>query len=118
MQNNHENEDTGEFAAVNLDQQEYIDSRNLNTSERDITVFASDVLVYLLYGNDVLNEDDSRSQNENPNLGRWATDRVITVSDDESPDVYQKVRSGSEYEEISGAISDEVAALFDSALES
>jgi hypothetical protein len=43
---------------------------------------------------------------------------VITVSDDESPDVYQKVRSGAEYEEISGEIADEVATLFDRALDS
>jgi hypothetical protein len=118
MQKDHENEDASHFVAVNLDRQEYIDSRNLDTTEHAITIFASDVLVYLLQGGEVRDEDDARSRNEYSNLGQWAADPVITVSDDESPDVYQKVRSGAEYEEISGEIADEVATLFDRALDS
>jgi hypothetical protein len=118
MRNDYRNEDTSHFVAVNLDQQEYIESRNLDTTERSITVFASDILVYLLYGSVARDGGDSRTRDEYPNLGRWADDRVITASKYTLSNFYHEERSGAEYEEISEEIRDEVTVLFDRALES
>jgi hypothetical protein len=116
MRNDYRNEGTSHFVAVNLDQQEYIESRNLDTTERSITIFASDVLVYLLYGSVARDEGDSRTRDEYPNLGRWADDRVIAASKYTLSNFYHNEDYGSEYEEISGEIREEVAALFDRAL--
>lgn len=90
------------FLIANLDKKEYIKPHDCGSGAKlwEITVNIGGILVYLTrksddYGGGDIEPDECKY------AGRWAGDRIITIGDYDSSDLYHKILQSGEWNNIS-----------------